>query len=280
MAEMTRVDQESLGGGFSTETYFGGHIPSLNNLYLAAKAFQINGNHYEAFINFASSVGVQLAALCSLRVFRDNTDADDEFSVAAGTIDLPGGMRCSYAGAVNLGTMATGTNQVWAVIAPTITIGFGAALPALGAGPPVVHLATIDMPADGPWKPQHVTARVGVQAVTPPASAVRVIRRDITDDDDGAIALESVPAGALILRATVVVLTAFDGTAPTLDIGDAGDPDRIVSSAGPDPHCDLTTTGTYPVDVGYQYSALTALTAALDIDGSTAGAAVIVIEVV
>lgn len=276
MAEMTRVDQESQGGGFSNETFFGGVIAALEGLYVPSKAEQISGNHYNAMVNLLSGLAQRIAATCSLRIYRDDSDADDEFSVAAGSIDLPGGMRCSYAGEVNLGTLATGTHQVWAVIAPTITIGFGAALPALGDGPPVIHLGTIAMPADGPWKPQHLTHRVGLQAVMPSASAVRVIRKTIGVADDGAVALESVPAGAVILRATVVVLTAFDGSAPTLDIGDAGDPDRLVPAAD----VDLDTVGTYAIAPSYRYGALTALVGDLDIDASTVGEAEIVIEVV
>jgi hypothetical protein len=276
MAEMTRVDQESQGGGFSSEVFFGGIITLLEGLYVPSKAEQISGSHYNAMVNLLSGIAQRIAATCSLRVYRDSDDADDEFSVAAGSIDLPGGMRCTYAGETALGTLATGVNYIWAVIGPTITIGFGAALPDLGSGPPIIVLADLTQPADGPWKPQHLVHRVGVQAVTPPRSAVRVIRLNFTDDDDGAIALESVPAGALILRATVVVLTAFDGTAPTLDIGDAGDPDRLVAAAD----VDLKTAGVYELSPGYEYSALTALTAALDIDGSTTGAAAIVIEVV
>lgn len=281
MAEMTRVDQESLGGGYSSEVYFGGYIPQLNNLYLAAKAFQVNGNHYEAFINFASSVGVQLAAVCSLRVFRDNTDADNEFSVFPGAIVLPGGLRCGFAGATNLGTLSTGVHEIWATMGPSITIGVGAALPDPGSGPPLIHLATIEMPADGPWKPsQHLILRVGEQAVTPPSSMSRIIRRDITIDDDGTIALESLPAGAIVTKASIVVHVAFDGAAPTIDVGDAGDPDRIVSSAGPEPDCNLGVAGSYLIEVGYRYTALTALTAAVDIDGSTGGEASIILEVV
>lgn len=276
MAEMTRVDQESQGSGFSSEVYYGGEIAQLEKLYMPSKREQISGVHYNSEINRMAAIAQRIAATCSLRVYRDSDDADDEFSVAAGSIDLPGGMRCTYAGETALGTLATGVNYIWAVIGPTITIGFGAALPDLGSGPPIIVLADLTQPADGPWKPQHLVHRVGVQAVTPPRSAVRVIRLNFTDDDDGAIALESVPAGALILRATVVVRSAFDGTAPTLDIGDAGDPDRLVSPAD----VDLKTAGVYELSPGYEYSALTALTAALDIDGSTTGAGAIVIEVV
>lgn len=273
MGELSRVEHESLSGGFSNETFFGGFISTLRGLYMPAKAEQADGAHYNSMVNLLSSVGRQVEAVVPFYAYKDDADADDEFSLKAGAIDL-GGLACAYAGETALGPLAVGVNYIWLVVAPTITSAVGGAWPS--ADTPHLRIGAIDMPASGPWLPQHYTPYVYRQAAVPIAVAPRTIRKDFIHSQAGAIALQTVPANALIVQATVVVLTAFNGAAPTLTVGAAGDADRLVEAAD----VDLKTAGHYAIPGAYKYAAQTALTGTYTADGSTAGSAIIVVEVV
>ena len=84
----------------------------------------------------------------------------------------------------------------------------------------------------------------------------------------------TVPAGGVVGRIGVLVKTAFNGAAPTLEVGDAADDDRFIITTD----VDLKTPGITWLDGGHDYAAQTAVLAALDIDGSTAGEAIILME--
>jgi hypothetical protein len=73
---------------------------------------------------------------------------------------------------------------------------------------------------------------------------------------------------------TVSVTQAFTGAAPTLTIGDAGDPDRFLPAV----EVDLKTTGVYCASVSHLYSVETQITGTYGADGSGAGAANILVE--
>lgn len=62
---------------------------------------------------------------------------------------------------------------------------------------------------------------------------------DYTELENGAaVAAVKVPGGSRVIGGFVQVLTAFDGTTPTLDVGDGTDPDRYTASV-----VDLTAAG-------------------------------------
>lgn len=84
----------------------------------------------------------------------------------------------------------------------------------------------------------------------------------------------TVPANARVLGVTVSVTQAFNGTAPTLIVGDAGDTDRFMPAA----EIDLKTVGTYYAKVSHLYSVETQITGTYVADGSAAGAANILVE--
>ena len=84
----------------------------------------------------------------------------------------------------------------------------------------------------------------------------------------------TVPANGRVLRVTVSVTQAFNGSAPTLTIGDAGDADRHMTVA----EIDLKTIGTYCANVSHLYSVETQMRGTYVADGSSAGAANILVE--
>lgn len=81
----------------------------------------------------------------------------------------------------------------------------------------------------------------------------------------------AVPDNTAIYKLIVEVTTSFDGTTPTLEIGDAGDADRHVITTD----VDLTTVGIYITDVLYNYTSSTQITATITVSGATQGAATI-----
>jgi len=82
------------------------------------------------------------------------------------------------------------------------------------------------------------------------------------------------PIGARSCKATVSVATPFNGTAPTLKLGDAGVTDNIMKTT----EINLKVAGTYVADCYNVYAAPTQLVATYVADSSAAGAAEIEIE--
>ncbi len=271
MAELNRSQHEDLGGSWSTDPFFGGFTALLNNLFMPTKAEQVDGAHYPSMINLLDGNARQLSCVLGVYVYKDSADAAAEFSVRAAVVHVRGHW-CTYAGETALGSLSTGDNHIWLDIssAPTITAAFGASWPTA----PHIRLATIAMPASGPWLPQHITYLTGAQAIAPLGVHAFTTRSDITYSDDGTIDLATVPANAVVGNCRVLVTEAFDGTAPTLKIGDSGDDDRLAATT----EIDLKTVDTYIIPRLYKYAAQTDVQAILDIDGSTTGAAVILLE--
>lgn len=57
------------------------------------------------------------------------------------------------------------------------------------------------------------------------------LRKAVTSDDDGStVTVGTLPAGAIVIAAGVIVATAFDGTTPVLDIGTPGDGNGLGSA--------------------------------------------------
>lgn len=85
----------------------------------------------------------------------------------------------------------------------------------------------------------------------------------------------TLPANAVISRVTIVVDTAFNGTAPSVSIGVSGTTSKYMSATD----VDLKTAGVYEVDPGLTADGTTnALIATYSADSSSAGAARILVE--
>lgn len=78
------------------------------------------------------------------------------------------------------------------------------------------------------------------------------------------------------VRVKVNVTVAFDGTNPTLQIGDAGDTDRLMTTN----EVNLKAIGQYIAECYYNYAVATDIIATYAADSSTAGAATITVEVI
>lgn len=78
------------------------------------------------------------------------------------------------------------------------------------------------------------------------------------------------------VRVKVQVTTPFDGTAPTLQVGDVGDTDRLMGTA----EVNLKVAGLYVAECYYNYSSATDIIATYAADSSTAGAATITVEII
>jgi len=83
-----------------------------------------------------------------------------------------------------------------------------------------------------------------------------------------------VPSGAIITKVVVNVTQAFDGTAPTLNIGDSGDADRLMD----EDEIDLKTVGIYVSDLHHLYGSNTQIEAAYVADSSAVGQASLLVE--
>jgi hypothetical protein len=84
----------------------------------------------------------------------------------------------------------------------------------------------------------------------------------------------ALPANAVVRRVIVNVTVAFDGTAPTLEVGDAGDTDRHMLAA----EVDLKTVGKYEISQYHLYGSSTQVIGTYAADSSTAGQADIMVE--
>lgn len=84
----------------------------------------------------------------------------------------------------------------------------------------------------------------------------------------------TVPQYGRVLRVYVNVTQAFNGTAPTVKVGDGSDDDRYMTIA----ENDLKNTGVYVVDTFYMVPAETQILATYAADSSSAGAATIFVE--
>jgi len=82
-----------------------------------------------------------------------------------------------------------------------------------------------------------------------------------------------VPAGAKVLEARVNVTQAFDGTTPTLTVGDAVDPDRLLTAL----ENGLTEVVLFTAPVEYTYGSETQITATIAVSGASTGQCLITV---
>lgn len=116
----------------------------------------------------------------------------------------------------------------------------------------------------------------------PLADFVRLTYEDFSDANDSSnrLTFGHAPAAGVVVRGSIIVVTAYagTGTTATIDIGDADDPDRYTASP-----VNLASTGVTEFTItGDQYSSPTDLLAefAGDLNTLTAGEVIITYEVV
>ncbi len=272
MGELNRQQHTALGGTFSTDALFGGFIADLENIYNPGKAEQTAGKCYEAMANFLDSLARRLSNVSGLVVYLDSADGEQEFSVRAGNVAY-NGHWIEYAGETAVGDLSRGaTNYIWLDLssAPSASVAFGASWPST----PHIRLASIAMPASGAWLPSHITRLGGAQAIAAFGVATGGIKADLTHASDATTLIGTLTAGDVSSRVVVWVEEAFDGSAPTLTVGDAADNDRLAGTTD----LDLKTVGRYEIPICYRFTAATAVNAYLTPDGSTAGKVTVKVE--
>lgn len=88
-------------------------------------------------------------------------------------------------------------------------------------------------------------------------------------------ALGTIPAGALVSRVSLTVLTAFDGGGAALAVGDAGNSQRFLAAA----RCDPAQAATYTTSPGQRLAADTAVVLAITPGaGATAGSGLLIVD--
>jgi len=272
MSRLTRHEHEELSGGvFAPLNYFNGFQSLLGGVYLPDYLAQTNGSHSTQMIDLLASIGDLLANTPGPVVYKDGDDTNSQFRVALFSIAFRGHV-CTLGSTGPYGDLVEGVNYIWADLtaAPTMTIAFGAAWPVT----PHLKIASIDMPAAGPWRPNDLVSLVGQQAAVAHRSSLHAIRIDFDYTSGASVSASTVPAGAIVVPDAVVVHSAFNGAAPAVKVGDAGDDDSLIQEAD----VDLTTIGHYAIDRSKLFSVQTALTAAITQDSSTAGSASILMR--
>lgn len=272
---MTRLNiqqhSELSGGSFSPLNFFGDFQSLLGGIFVPVYGAQSDDGHPAEMINLLASIGERLANTSAPVIYKDSADTDAQFRVTVFTM-LFRNHLCTLASTGPYGSLVTGVNYIWADLtaAPTVTIAFGAAWPTTAH----LKIGSIDMPASGPWRPDDVAPAIGWQAAQAHGSALHPIRIDFDYTSGASVSASTVPAGAIVVPRHVIVHTAFDGAAPAVKVGDAGDDDSLIQEAD----VDLTTPGKYDIDRSKLFAAQTALTAAITQGASAAGSASILME--
>jgi hypothetical protein len=268
MAELSREQHESLSGAWSDNAFFDGIIAGLGGMIMPAKAEQTNGNHFTQIVNLLDSLNRRLANCFQGYVYKDSADADGQFSVKPFVLEHRG-LTCAFAGATAQGPLLVGSNLIWAdlSLAPALSISFGGSWPAT----PHVKLATITMPASGSWLPDALASHVASQAIIPTFGVSGSLSADLLFDSSGSFDVAIVPAGSVIVAATIIVHVAFDGAAPTIKVGDSVDDDSLFLVT----EADLKIAGRYDGVLAKHFAAQETIRAVYVPSGSTSGFATI-----
>ena len=181
------------------------------------------------------------------------------------------------AGAVyvgNTGVTSTGTNMVYHTFAnltalfaaPTIEAGDFVKVDDGGDGEYRLYIANQADPASA----SHLTLIGTADSAVTDAGTLTTT---ITHTSGASVVIGNISSGKKVQTVTVDVTTAFDGSAPTLTVGDAGDTDRLMTND----YIDLTDVATYEVTPNYTYSnaADTSVLVYFDADSSSTGTAVV-----
>lgn len=138
---------------------------------------------------------------------------------------------------------------------------------------------TITLPQTGGSTGQAlVTDGAGATSWATMGTGANQVKKDTTSlvfGSSSPVTMFTPPANALIQRVTVIVDTAFDGTAPQVSIGISGTPAKYMGAG----ENDLKTTGSYEVSPEFlEDGTPDAIIATYVADSSAAGAARIVVE--
>lgn len=143
---------------------------------------------------------------------------------------------------------------------------FDAASVALPAPPAVIIPDDITHPDPGRWLPVPAPA-------VPGTAGVECARVAFTFASASPVSLLSVGADDIVIDVEVVIETAFDGTAPTISVGDTSDSDEFLPLGQADPK----TIGNYGSDTNKVYTAGDSVRLFLDPDGSTVGSGYVLV---
>ena len=183
------------------------------------------------------------------------------------------------AGAVyvgNTGVTSTGTNMVYHTFAnltalyaaTTIEAGDFVKVDDGGDGEYRLYIANQADPANA----GHLTLIGTADSAVTDAGTLTTT---ITHTTGASVVIGNISQNKKVQTVTVDVTTAFDGTSPTLTVGDAGDTDRLMTND----YLDLTDIATYEATPNFTYTNATdtSILAYFDADSSTTGTAVITI---
>ena len=158
------------------------------------------------------------------------------------------------AGAVyvgNTGVTSTGTNMVYHTFA-NLTALFAATT--IEAG----DFVKVDDGGDGEYRlyianqadPASASHLTLIGTADSAVTDAGTLTTTITHTSGASVVIGNISSGKKVQTVTVDVTTAFDGSAPTLTVGDAGDTDRLMTND----YIDLTDVATYEVTPNYTYS--------------------------
>lgn len=259
--------QQLDSGAHSADTYLGGFIAAMRGFYLPARGAG-GSDHATQAVDMLWSIAQRLYAAADVRVYSDTSDSDTQFSVSSFTLSMLGKIY-AYAGAVNLGPLTAG--QVNYISLDCRTPATPAIVISTSGWPSYPHLriATIAQPGANAWRAENLTQYAGVHDMD-----VHVGRMCVTPET--AIAYNSsspvscgwVPAGARVYDCLVGVTTTFNGTSPTISVGDAGSAARHMGTGDNTPG----SIGVYSRRNYHLYASATEVTCTITVSGASQGA--------
>lgn len=138
----------------------------------------------------------------------------------------------------------------------------------LAPSPPSVIIPDDITPPDpGRWLPVPLPVAPGA------AGDVRATKVSFTFATPSPLTLVPVTAGDIVIDAEIVIEIPFNGTNPTLSVGDTADAQRYIPTTQNDPK----TIGNYGSQTNYEYVGIDTVRLTIVPDGSTAGAGYILI---
>jgi hypothetical protein len=282
MSELTHGEEYVLNGdSYDVDELFGDWVKTAGSeLFLPRASRQVQGECREGWMDILEAVARGLSCASGIYVYRDSTDDEDEFSVKAGPVAHQGRWM-DYAGEVNLGPLSRGAvNYVWLDVSGAApSAEFGAAWP--DPSPNVIRLATIAMPASGYWRGViggDLARLSGGQGLSPMLASPGVLKATIVHDSPGTVVIGRVAAGCAIGCRRATVPEDFNGSSPTVTVGDVEDTERLLNVGDT-----LLAVGIgdafFVTDKCTRYEVETEIIATYVADGSTEGEVVFYLEV-
>lgn len=181
---------------------------------------------------------------------------------SSGTLQLKNKADSAFANVSVAGLLLNDSNgEKITITAPALSADYSLVLPADNGSPSQV------LQTDGDGNLTWASA----------ASTEACLKTDTTTlafGDSSPVTLFTLPANAIVDKVQIIVDTAFNGTAPTLSIGIAGNTSKYVGTGD----VDLKTTNMYEVEPGLvPVGSTEALIATYSADSSSAGSARIII---